>query len=199
MVRKSKTPLHTLAQQADIAFCDCDAITPFTQQHPCLLSCQRVHLSGSLHTPLAQSCHPLMTFGDHLYSLAHYQRMLFVTRDTDPHFKTLFPQLSNPFHILTPQQASVYHAFCVLSNNFSTLLWQTFFKTFHEQFNIPLAPLHAYLQQSCHNLQQDYDRALTGPLIRQDFATIERNLQSLHRYPAEQTLYQSFVDYFLKQ
>lgn len=61
-----------------------------------------IHCSGVLSTPLAESAHPLMTFGPELYDLETYQSLAFVTEMGRKSFSDLFPELPNPSYVIQP-------------------------------------------------------------------------------------------------
>jgi predicted short-subunit dehydrogenase-like oxidoreductase (DUF2520 family) len=151
-----------------------------------------IHFSGSLHVPFATSMHPLMTFGQTLYDLQDYEKIPFVCEEGGLDFKEVFPKLKNPHFILRQQDKALYHALCVMSGNFSVILWQKLFREFSEKFEIPASAAFPYLERITKNLEQDWKQALTGPLQRKDQQTIQRNLHALEGDPF-QTIYQAFV------
>jgi predicted short-subunit dehydrogenase-like oxidoreductase (DUF2520 family) len=156
-----------------------------------------IHCSGSLVTERAYGAHPLMTFSEKLYELAHYQVIPFILDHDTPAFTELFPGLSNQTVRLHKSLKPKYHALCVLSGNFSCLMWQKLFNTFEHEFNIPPSVAHHYLSQQTHNLLTDPQRALTGPLVRGDMNTIANNLSALENDPF-QAVYQSFITCYQK-
>lgn len=174
------------------------AIEPFIQAHPELSNKTLVHFSGALHTPLAYSAHPLMTFTESLYDLAHYQRMPFVTERNDPSLEKLLPGLSNPSYSIDAEQKALYHALCVTSGNFTTLLWQHCMQLFEQQLNLPEEILLPYLQQITSNIASNPQGALTGPIARGDHITMQRNLAALENTPLH-PIYKSFIDTFAQQ
>lgn len=137
-----------------------------------------VHFSGSLSTPLALGAHPLMTFGPALYALETYRSIPFV-HDPLLEFAAAFPELLNPRHAIPVADKALYHAFCVLSGNFTALLWSKFFREIRTRWGIPAEAAWPYLRKVSENLLTDPALALTGPLARGDWATIERNLDAL--------------------
>lgn len=151
-----------------------------------------IHFSGSLVTDHAYGAHPLMTFNDSLYDLAQYQAIPFVIDDDAPHVDELLPGLANPHIRLHKSLKPKYHALCVMSGNFSCLLWQKFFTTLEQEFNIPHSFAHLYLQQQTKNLLSNHETALTGPLARGDDMTLEKNMAALSG-DAFQSVYKSFV------
>lgn len=151
-----------------------------------------IHFSGSLLTEKAYGAHPLMTFNENWYELEEYTAIPFIIDHNAPDFKELFPCLPNPyFHLHTSLKAK-YHALCVISGNFSCMLWKKLFYEFKETFNIPESIAYPYLLRQTKNLMLDSKTALTGPLVRGDTVTIERNLAALDSDPFK-ALYESFL------
>lgn len=151
-----------------------------------------VHFSGSLFTPHAYGAHPLTTFNSSLYNFATYQQISFIIDSNAPEFSTLLPGLHNSHFYINPQLKAKYHAYCVLSGNFSCMLWQKLFCELEKTFNIPSSIANTYLIQITQNLIQDPHAAHTGPLTRNDQATITRNFDALRGDPFY-SIYQSFV------
>lgn len=169
------------------------AIKSFISQHPFLQRKTLVHFSGSLRTELANSAHPLMTFSNELYSLNDYQKIPFVFEKGRLSINELLPGLSNPSFEIPVDLKPFYHAMCVMSGNFTALLWQKFFTELETVFKIPKEMAFPYLKQISLNLQKDSLSALTGPLVRKDQATIQANLQALANDPY-QKVYQAFLE-----
>ena len=172
-----------------------DAIVPFIEQHAFLNQNLLVHFSGKLYTPLAYGAHPLSTFSDPLYSLNVYQKIPFICDQDSLSFETLLPGLPNPHFKIPVHLKSFYHALCVLSGNFTTLLWQKFFAELEGTFEIPKEQAYPYLEHIMKNLLTEPDNALTGPFIRQDSQTIANHLNSLENDPFQE-VYQAFLNAF---
>jgi len=168
------------------------AIEPFIQAHLQTSKALHIHFSGSLISDKAYGTHPLMTFSSELYSLEQYQAIPFIVDHDAPDFKTLLPGLANTHVRLNKSLKAKYHALCVLSGNFSCLLWQKLFTSFSEELHLPPAIAHPYLLQQTKNLLSNPVEALTGPLLRDDQQTIQKNLNALANDPF-QAVYQSFV------
>lgn len=171
------------------------SIEAFIKSHPFLQDKILVHFSGSLHTPLAHGAHPLMAFNAEQYPLDLYQKICFITEENSLPFKELLPGLKNPTFAIPHQLKSFYHAMCVISGNFTTMLWQKFFSELETVFKIPRENIYPYLQQICLNLQSNAQLALTGPLVRNDQATMAANLQALTNDPF-QKIYHAFVEVY---
>ena len=169
------------------------AIIPFIEDNPVLRSKQLFHFSGCLYTEQAYGFHPLMTFTHTLYDLKTYQQIPFICDDNAPVFSEVFPNLNNPVFTLPKSLKSKYHSFCVLSGNFTTILWKKFFHELSEQFNLEPNVAFPYLQQIVKNLISNPKSALTGPLARNDEATLSANLAALESDPFQQ-VYAAFVN-----
>lgn len=152
-----------------------------------------VHFSGALSTDLAVGLHPLMTFGKGFYELSDYERIPFIGEAGSTSFAEIFPRLKNPSFMIPRGQKSLYHALCVMSGNFTTLLWQKFFDDLEKNWGLPRDAAVPYLERVALNLKQNPSAALTGPLVRGDRQTLEKNLDSLKGDPF-QRVYQSFVE-----
>jgi hypothetical protein len=81
--------------------------------------------------------------------------------------------------------------------DFSCLLWQKLFSCFEEQLNIPAHFAHSYLRQQTQNLLGNAKTALTGPLVRNDVITINKNIAALENDPFQE-IYLSFVECYKK-
>ena len=167
------------------------AIEPFIEKHPFIQDKTLIHCSGCLQTPLAFSAHPLSTFGYHLYTLETYKKIAFITETKQPPLTQLLPGLPNASYPVDPHAKPFYHALCVLSGNFTTLLWQKMFNELEATFSIPKQAAYPYLQQITKNLIDNPDSALTGPLARGDHKTIAQNLKALEDDPF-QAVYLAF-------
>lgn len=169
------------------------AINDFVTQyiHPLQKIC--IHFSGGLTSPHAYGAHPLMTFNTKSYPLHVYQAIPFIVDHDAPDFEILLPGLTNP-HVRIPTSMKMkYHALCVLSGNFSCMLWQKFMENISKEFHFPPEIVFPYLFQQLQNLCDDPSSALTGPLVREDFHTIEQHLLALQSDPFCE-VYASFVN-----
>ncbi len=158
------------------------SILSFTQEfHRFAPKAHWLHFSGALEIPQVHSFHPLMTFAGQLYELKVYQDVPFITTGTLPLAEAI-PSLRNPCYRISPEKKARYHALCVLSGNFTTLLWQKFIEELRS-WDLPKEIGIQYARQTIENVFQDPAHALTGPLARKDLATQEKNLAALGSDP----------------
>lgn len=169
------------------------AIEDFIRNNVCLRGHPLVHFSGALYTPLAFGAHPLMTFAEGVYSESTYRQFSFVLDADAPAFNELFPKLENPHYRVPPALKALYHSWCVMSGNFSVLLWQKTFSELQDKIGISRTALIPYLKQITQNIEQGAASALTGPLVRGDQATIDRHFEALQGDPYLE-VYQAFVN-----
>lgn len=167
------------------------AIADLLAKFPCLGEKQLIHCSGALSIPGVAGAHPLMTFSESLYDLDLYRSIPFVL-ETGHKFSELFPSLSNPNFTTDAEDKARYHALCVIAGNFSQLMWKGVLDRFEQQFEWPAGILEPYLKQVTANFIEDPESALTGPLVRNDDKTIERNIDALEGDPL-QHIYRAFV------
>lgn len=172
-----------------------NVIEAFIQQHNYLQKLLCIHCSGYLTIDAVVGAHPLMTFTPNLYRLNEYQQIPFVIEQSSHTFSDLFPGLPNPAYFIAKSQKALYHSLCVLSGNFTCILWQKLFREFKQQFGFPATIALPYLARICENVATDPEAALTGPLARGDQKTLAANLKALKGDPF-QAVYQAFVDCF---
>ena len=86
-----------------------------------------------------------------------------------------------------------YHALCVLSGNFTVILWNKFFTELEKTFNLEKEIAHPYLKTITKNLIECPESSLTGPLVRGDTETIKSNLESLS-HDSFQLVYKSLLN-----
>ena len=104
-------------------------------------------------------------------------------------FQDLLPGLPNPHHYIKPELRPLYHALCVTSGNFTTILWDRFFASLTDQLGLPVDVAFPFLDQINENLKDRKFPALTGPIARRDLATIEDNLRALEGDPLQKVYY----------
>jgi predicted short-subunit dehydrogenase-like oxidoreductase (DUF2520 family) len=139
-----------------------------------------IHFSGAQEFAGLQAFHPLMSFGLNAYDEQTYRQIPYVTAAAaaGPLTWPAHLQLPNALIGLPARDKAKYHALCVLSGNFATLLWE---KSQREFVNLGLDPqlLKPYAEICLGNVFADRKQALTGPLVRGDLETMNRNLQAL--------------------
>lgn len=170
-----------------------NAITTLLKQYPFLHDKQLIHCSGVQSIPGVAGVHPLMTFANELYDLQTYKSLPFMV-EAGQIFEELFPGLANPHFAINVEDKARYHAMCVMAGNFSQLLWKGVSDRFEQQLDLPAHSLHPYLAQLVSNFIQAPGTALSGPLVREDMQTIERNINALEG-DSMQALYRAFVEY----
>ncbi len=180
---------HTLLSISD------QALEAFILKHCFLTKKPLIHMSAVSHIPGALCVHPLMTFGKNLYDLETYHKIPLVVFSDSLENSDPMPGLTNQKFYLPLAQQSLYHAWCVMAGNFTTLLWQEFFKALKTQFNLPPEVTLPYLQQITTNLINEPENALTGPIARKDFSTINKHLFALKEHPML-PIYEAFIQTF---
>lgn len=172
------------------------AIESFILDHPSIDKSRWIHFSGSLGLPQIASLHPLMTFTEKLYAIDFYKRVPFISEKEKLNFNNVFPQLENPSYEIESNQKAFYHSLCVMSGNFTTLLWNKVSESFKTELNLPPDILIPYLQKITENLIDHFSHnlslPLSGPLHRKDIQTILANLNAL-KNDSYLNIYKSFV------
>lgn len=184
LARKVSQSTHILLAISDTA------LEGFFRQHLEGHDVTVVHFSGALNIEGMIAAHPLMTFGPDLYDLEFYQRIHFtLTGASELH--AVLPGLKNPFSVLAPEHKSLYHAYCVVGGNFASLLMAEMMKGL-STLNIPPQAGAVYLEKVLENTMKDAKGAATGPLIRKDAITVQKNLLALKDKPLK-TIYEAFL------
>ncbi len=155
-----------------------------------------VHFSGALNVAGTCCAHPLMSFPNQLLAAGVYPKIHFILNGALT-LDELLPGFSNSFSVLSQEEKSYYHALCVLAGNFPQLIWS------HTQgkmaaLDVPKEAADLYIRQITENFIAHGNAALTGPLARNDQATLAKNISSLSCDPALQNIYSAFVREFSK-
>lgn len=137
-----------------------------------------VHFSGALNIPDLACAHPLMTFGPELYDVAIYQKIHFSITGADK-LNSLIPGLKNSYSVLPGHLKAKYHAHCVAGGNFVSILSAEFLEAM-TTLEIPKEAALLFLIQSIKNTEEKGWDAITGPLVRNDQITIQKNLEALN-------------------
>lgn len=149
-----------------------------------------IHFSGSLNQSPLIAAHPLMTFGHDLYDLSFYKRIHFCITGADS-LEDILPEFSNSSSTLFAFEKAKYHALCVLGGNFSSILIGKMLEDF-QKLGLPENAALPYIEKVISNTFKNPSEAQTGPLVRKDVSTVEKNLQSLSDDPF-QDIYKSFL------
>lgn len=153
-----------------------------------------VHFSGAVNDERMFCAHPLMSFPNDLLTSDVYSKIYFAVTGCK-HLTDLLPNFDNKFFTLDADSKSLYHALCVIAGNFPQFLWLSTLKNF-EHLSIPSEALDIYIKQISENFISLKDKALTGPFIRKDIGTIEKNLHALKSNKQLKTIYKSFLKEF---
>lgn len=172
-----------------------NAIVPFYEKYLAGHDARVVHFSGALHDSRLISAHPLMSFSEEIYADDFYPRIQFALTGCDSLSEAL-PGFTNPSFQLKSEAKPLYHALCVAAGNFPQLLWNEVHKIAADQ-KLPAEAFDLYIQQITQNFLSMKANAITGPIVRKDVATIDKNISALSGTPL-QSIYQSFTKEFLK-
>lgn len=153
------------------------AIVPFFEKHLLGFECKVVHFSGALHDDRLISAHPMMSFPDRLFDESVYNKIYFALSGCD-RLQDALPDFYNHTFKVNAENKALYHAICVVAGNFPQLLWS---ESLHQikNLNIPEEALINYIRQITLNFVLDQNKAITGPLVRKDITTIEKNKKAL--------------------
>jgi len=190
----SDIPLETLFSHSTVVLLLISdaSLKPFIDSHVFLKTKPIIHFSGALSIENISSAHPLMTFPQNLYDLETYKKIPFILENNQENYLDFLP---NNFYKIPAELKPYYHMLCVLSGNFTTILWQKFFSELEIKFQLPPSVGQLYLTQMTHNIIQDPHNSLTGPLARNDQSTIQKNLSALETDEFKE-IYQAFVNLF---
>ncbi len=189
---QSESDLLDLIKSSDIVFLliKDDALIDFYGRYKILKEKSCFHFSGALSSfGNCISIHPLMSFASHNpFDLKFYKSITFVT---DQPAGTVFFPLPNVLQTISNQDKRRYHALCVMSGNFTVLLWMLAKKHF---VAIGLSPqiLDPYLKQVANQIIDNPEHAFSGPLLRKDFKTIASHLSDIQGTELE-PIYQGFL------
>lgn len=175
-----------------------NSISEFILNNPKLQKLNLVHCSGSLTIEEAAGIHPLMTFSKELYSLEEYRNVPFIGEKGRIGLKTIIPQLRNQYYELPSDKRSIYHALCVISGNFTNILWNKTIRDFQNKLNLPREVLYPYLERTVLNIQKSPLDSLTGPIRREDKTTIKNNKRALQS-PLWSKIYSLFNKVYQKE
>jgi len=164
-----------------------DAIEQFYLDHLSKTHLTVVHFSGAYFHQKMIGFHPLMTFTQSLYTLEFYKKIHFAVSSVDQ-FKKLLPQLSNPCFLLSDSKKGLYHAWAVVMASGTQSLWRQAFQQM-KAIGVPEQACELYLKQVTEQFFLNPKNSMTGPWVRKDQKTIEKNKVSL-KTPQDRKLYE---------
>lgn len=170
------------------------SLIPFYEKHFLGSQVQVVHFSGALYDSRIASAHPMMSFPNELISDSIYENIGFAIQGAD-HLQQLMPGFNNQYFQISAADKPFYHALCVISGNFPQLLWNEVSHCL-PGLKIPDSIYHTYLSQVLRNFLVLKEKSLTGPLVRKDDLTIQKNEDALSSHPKLQNIYRTFTKEF---
>ncbi|MCX6567047.1 MAG: DUF2520 domain-containing protein [Candidatus Aminicenantes bacterium] len=144
------------------------------------------------------SMHPAQSFPKPTTPASHFQGVVFGL-EGDPAAvrtaKSIVRDLGGRPIILTCEQKTLYHAACVLASNLFVPLFELAVETMAAA-GVPAAEakkaLLPLVEGTLRNVKVlNAAEALTGPLARFDFGTVERQLRALRRVPRAREAYRT--------
>ncbi|ODN43693.1 Rossmann-like and DUF2520 domain-containing protein [Piscirickettsia litoralis] len=171
------------------------------------LSAEETLASARLRGASIASAHPVLSFSSPAQAILNYQGSfcgIEGSKSATEILTPLFNLLGAVTFEISSENKSVYHAACVLSNNYayalSHLAIQAFEqaglkKDFAEQASLQM------MQSALNNLQTlPPKQALTGPIARADHSTINKHQQALAKTENQEMaeLYQKLGEYCVK-
>jgi hypothetical protein len=170
------------------------AIVPFFEKYLIGHDHTIVHFSGALLDERMICAHPMMSFPLTMLPDSVYKTISFGLTGASS-LSQILPGFQNLNFQISPNEKSLYHALCVVSGNFPQMLWTAAEKEF-SKINVPAKAFETYITQVLNNYVDLKEAAITGPLIRKDLATIEKNLFALSGTKLK-SIYHAFVKEFL--
>lgn len=159
------------------------ALSDFFEVHLKQRGLQVVHFSGAYHHSQMLSCHPLMTFTEKLFPFEFYKHIHWAVTGASS-LQDIVPELPNPSFILQDTHKAAYHAWCVLSAAGAQTLWKSALQELRKMGVSEDAYL-VYVKQITENFLNSPENSLTGPWVRNDRSTIQKNLGALPPAAAE--------------
>lgn len=136
-----------------------------------------VHFSGALYDERIVGVHPLASFSNQFFKPEFYQS-IHMAVDQPYKFEQIFPELPNPSFSISSETKGLYHSLLVLKASSEFLLGNEMMARFAE-FNWPQQGLTTFFKSLELNLFGGKGNEATGPLVRGDDVTIDRNLEAL--------------------
>ena len=151
-----------------------DAIQAMAQYFPG----RCIHLSGSLNFPDIPCAHPLTSFDGEASDWTGSP--LALTGEVPDWIVQAFEDLGFcPFE-LDPEKKALYHAAAVISSGHAATLWLEAARLLQDnEVQLPGAGLWPLVEATVKNIRATGSDGRTGPFVRGDQQTIERDLKSL--------------------
>ena len=165
------------------------AIVPFYEKHLASIGIPCVHFSGALFHAKIKAAHPLMSFPSELLADAVYPQIGFALTSGET-LSEVLPGFENSFFTISESEKPLYHALCVVAGNFPQILWAEV-NPLLQQMKVPEKAFHLYLSQVLSNFLKFKENSLTGPIVRNDQITLEKNELALAGTKLK-SIYQSF-------
>lgn len=170
------------------------SLIAFYNEHLAASGARVVHFSGALHDNRMMSAHPLMSFSHNLYNLQDYQT-IYLSLTGATNLSEALPGFTNYYGILSAEQKPLYHALCVLTGNVPQMLWSKTLENFRK-LNVPDQAVGAYIHRTTANFIELKEKSVTGPIVRGDAPTIEKNIQALQPFQFLKKIYTQFAEEF---
>jgi 2-dehydropantoate 2-reductase len=157
-----------------------------------------IHFSATTDDPRAFRLHPLWSFTGREIPRSEFDAIPFAMDMEAPSFSDLLPGFCNPAIRLAAGQFHFYHSLCVLGMSLPTLLWSEIAR--HSESNLEINKSHFanYFLGIAKNFYAAESSTLTGPWVRGDFETTQRNRQALkENSPGLLEFYDFGLDRFL--
>jgi len=137
-----------------------------------------VHMSGSLHLEGVPCAHPLTSFDGEARDWSGTP--LGLTGDVPEPITQAFADLGFLSFALPPESKALYHACAVLSSGHAATLWLGAARLLEGSgIRLPGEGLLPLARATLRNIQQKGPDGRTGPFVRNDLGTIERDALAL--------------------
>jgi len=182
----------------------------FSWKRKIVLHCSGI-LPAKILLPLAQrgaetaSCHPVQTFPDKKPVEEIFKGIYFGLEGSPKALlwaQDMVNRLGGRSILLQNEDKSLYHAACILASNGLTALLDAAISTAEKtglERRAATEMLWPLIQKTLHNVKKvGPSNALSGPLTRSDFATVQSHLQALEALPEIREMYRALTNQALK-
>jgi len=154
-----------------------------------------IHFSGAMNVDGLHGFHPLYSFPPSPLPPEKMKDIAFACPEGGPAFADVFPGAPNPHFNVAEKGRARYHALAVLSGNFASFLWNETAKEFASLGDIPPETiLKSYFSGLVDRFAESPEASMTGPVLRKDKVTVEKNLAALADKPKLKQLYEAFLN-----